>query len=96
MWDKGELVTVAKAYSGLTDAEIETLDQYIKKHTLDRFGPVRQVKPELVFEIAFEGIAPSSRHKSGVAVRFPRIARWRHDKKSLEANTLDDLKKMLR
>ena len=96
LWDKGELVTVAKAYSGLTDAEIKTLDQYIKKHTLDRFGPVRQVKPELVFEIAFEGIAPSSRHKSGVAVRFPRIARWRHDKKSLEANTLDDLKKMLR
>ena len=96
LWDEGALVTFAKAYSGLTDAEIKTLDQFIKKNTLDRFGPVRQVKPELVFEIAFEGIAPSSRHKSGVAVRFPRITRWRHDKKSKEANTLEDLKKLLR
>jgi DNA ligase-1 len=96
LWDEGALVTFAKAYSGLTDAEIKTLDQFIKKNTLERFGPVRQVKPELVFEIAFEGIAPSPRHKSGVAVRFPRIARWRHDKKSKEANTLTDLKKLLR
>ncbi|MGB1404595.1 MAG: ATP-dependent DNA ligase, partial [Flavobacteriaceae bacterium] len=96
LWDEGALVTFAKAYSGLTDAEIKTLDQFIKKNTLECFGPVRQVKPELVFEIAFEGIAPSPRHKSGVAVRFPRIARWRHDKKSKEANTLTDLKKLLR
>ncbi len=92
---KEELVTFAKAYSGLTDSEIKKVDQYVKKNTLDRFGPVRQVKPELVFEIAFEGLAPSSRHKSGVAVRFPRILRWRHDKKSDEANSLEDLKKLL-
>ncbi|MEL0254827.1 MAG: ATP-dependent DNA ligase, partial [Burkholderiaceae bacterium] len=67
----------------------------VKKNTTDRFGPVRQVKPELVFEIAFEGIAPSQRHKSGVAVRFPRILRWRHDKKITDANSLEDIKKML-
>ncbi|MGA1546592.1 MAG: ATP-dependent DNA ligase, partial [Flavobacteriaceae bacterium] len=95
LWEKEELVTFAKAYSGLTDSEIKKVDQYVKKNTLDRFGPVRQVKPELVFEIAFEGLAPSSRHKSGVAVRFPRILRWRHDKKSEEANSLEDLKKLL-
>jgi len=95
LWEKEELVTFAKAYSGLTDSEIKKVDQYVKKNTLDRFGPVRQVKPELVFEIAFEGLAPSSRHKSGVAVRFPRILRWRHDKKSDEANSLEDLKKLL-
>ena len=95
LWEKEELVTFAKAYSGLTDSEIKKVDQYVKKNTLDRFGSVRQVKPELVFEIAFEGLAPSSRHKSGVAVRFPRILRWRHDKKSDEANSLEDLKKLL-
>ena len=95
LWNNGELVTFAKAYSGLTDAEIKKLDQFIKKNTLDRFGPVRQVKPEMVFEIAFEGIAPSSRHKSGIAVRFPRISRWRHDKKIEAANSLDDLKELL-
>jgi DNA ligase-1 len=95
LWHKGSLVTFAKAYSGLTDAEIKKLDQFIKQNTLDRFGPVRQVKPALVFEIAFEGIAPSSRHKSGIAVRFPRISRWRHDKKLEDANSLDDLKKLL-
>ncbi|MGA1029527.1 MAG: ATP-dependent DNA ligase [Flavobacteriaceae bacterium] len=95
LWQNDELVTFAKAYSGLTDAEIKKVDQFVKKHTLERFGPVRQVKPELVFEIAFEGIAPSPRHKSGVAVRFPRILRWRHDKKIAEANSLDDLKELL-
>jgi len=95
LWNKGELVTFAKAYSGLTDAEIKKLDQFVKQNTLDRFGPVRQVKPSLVFEIAFEGIAPSSRHKSGIAVRFPRISRWRHDKKMEDANSLDDLKQLL-
>jgi DNA ligase-1 len=95
LWDKEELVTFAKAYSGLTDIEIKKLDQFVKQNTLDRFGPVRQVTPQLVFEIAFEGIAPSSRHKSGIAVRFPRISRWRHDKKIEEANSLDDLKAML-
>lgn len=95
LWRDKELVTFAKAYSGLTDAEIKQVDQFVKKNTTNRFGPVRQVKPELVFEIAFEGIAPSQRHKSGVAVRFPRIFRWRHDKNISEANSLDDIKKFL-
>ena len=95
LWQNEELVTFAKAYSGLKDAEIKQVDQFVKKNTTDRFGPVRQVKPELVFEIAFEGIAPSPRHKSGVAVRFPRILRWRHDKKIADANNLEDIKKLL-
>ncbi|WP_224487739.1 ATP-dependent DNA ligase [Robertkochia flava] len=95
LWHEGELTTFAKAYSGLSDAEFREVDRFVKKNTTDRFGPVRQVKPELVFEIAFEGIAPSSRHKSGVAVRFPRMLRWRKDKKPEEANTLDDLKAFL-
>ncbi len=90
-----ELVTFAKAYSGLTDQEFNQVDAIIKKTTLERFGPVRSVEPQLVFEIAFEGVALSSRHKSGVAVRFPRIHRWRHDKKIEEANTLDDLKELI-
>jgi len=90
-----ELVTFAKAYSGLTDEEFRKVDDWIKKHTLERFGPVRSVVPELVFEIGFEGIAFSKRHKSGVATRFPRILRWRHDKKMEEANTIDDLKNMI-
>ena len=95
LWQGEELVTFAKAYSGLTDAELKQVDKFVKKNTTDRFGPVRQVKPELVFEIAFEGIAPSPRHKSGVAVRFPRILRWRHDKKIADANSLEDLKQLL-
>ncbi len=95
--EKGEkeLVTFAKAYSGLTDKEFNQVDSIIKKTTLERFGPVRSVEPQLVFEIAFEGIALSSRHKSGVAVRFPRIHRWRYDKKIKEANSLDDLKQLI-
>lgn len=94
LWDeeKKELVTFAKAYSGLTDAEFRKVDAWIKKNTLERFGPVRSVVPHHVFEIAFEGIAKSSRHKSGVATRFPRILRWRQDKKIEDANTLEDLK----
>ena len=95
LWQEDTLVTFAKAYSGLTDAEIKKVDHFVKQNTLDRFGPVRQVKPELVFEIAFEGIAASPRHKSGVAVRFPRILRWRHDKKITDANSLEDLKQLL-
>jgi DNA ligase 1 len=90
-----ELVTFAKAYSGLTDAEFRMVDDYIKKNTLERFGPVRSVTPKLVFEIGFEGIAFSGRHKSGVATRFPRILRWRHDKTIEEANSIDDLKAMI-
>jgi DNA ligase-1 len=88
-------VPVAKAYSGLTDSEIARVDRWIRQNTLERFGPVRSVRPQLVFEIAFEGIAASTRHKSGVAVRFPRIARWREDKAAAEANTLQDLRELL-
>ncbi|GAA4312050.1 ATP-dependent DNA ligase [Pontixanthobacter gangjinensis] len=97
LWDseKEELVTFAKAYSGLTDKEFRQLDAWIKKNTLERFGPVRSVTPHHVFEIAFEGIAESKRHKSGVATRFPRILRWRTDKKIEEANTLEDLKALI-
>ncbi|NNJ89671.1 MAG: ATP-dependent DNA ligase [Eudoraea sp.] len=90
-----ELVTFAKAYSGLTDQEFRKIDAWIKKNTLERFGPVRSVTPFHVFEIAFEGIAPSSRHKSGVATRFPRIHRWRSDKSIEDANTLEDLKNLI-
>jgi len=92
---ENELVTFAKAYSGLTDKEFAQVDNIIKRTTLERFGPVRSVQPTLVFELAFEGIALSKRHKSGVAVRFPRILRWRQDKKITDANTLDDLKALI-
>ena len=100
LWDENEkgereLVTFAKAYSGLTDAELRQVDAWIKKNTLDRFGPVRSVTPHHVFEIAFEGIAHSKRHKSGVATRFPRILRWRKDKSPEEANSLSDLKQLI-
>lgn len=95
LWQDDKLVTFAKAYSGLTDAEMKEVDAFVKKNTVERFGPVRQVEPQLVFEIAFEGISSSSRHKSGVAVRFPRIVRWRRDKNASEANTLDDLKALI-
>jgi DNA ligase-1 len=95
VWEGEKLVPFAKAYSGLTDAEIREVDRFVKKNTIDRFGPVRSVKAELVFEIGFEGIAPSSRHQSGIALRFPRILRWRKDKPLEEANTLEDLKELL-
>jgi DNA ligase 1 len=93
--DGDKLVPFTKAYSGLTDKEFAQVDNFVKRNSLEKFGPVRTVKPELVFEIAFEGIAASNRHKSGVALRFPRISRWRQDKKVDEINTLEDLKKML-
>jgi DNA ligase-1 len=95
VWDGGRLVPFAKAYSGLTDAEIRDVDRFIRANTTERFGPVRAVKPELVFEIAFEGIRRSSRHRSGVAVRFPRIARRRTDKTADDADTLDAVKALL-
>ncbi|MDY3554507.1 ATP-dependent DNA ligase [Gemmata sp. JC717] len=95
VWDGGALVPFAKAYSGLTDAEIRKVDAFIRANTLEKFGPVRTVKPELVFELGFEGIQASSRHKSGVAVRFPRMLRWRTDKKPEEADTLDRVKGLL-
>ncbi|MDT0682848.1 ATP-dependent DNA ligase [Roseicyclus sp. F158] len=93
--DGEALVPFTKAYSGLTDAEFRKITAWVRKNTLERYGPVRQVKPVHVFEIAFEGIQKSPRHKSGVALRFPRMSRWRLDKPAEEANTLDDLKEML-
>ena len=93
--DGDKLVPFAKAYSGLTDKEFAQVDNFVKKNSLEKFGPVRTVKPELVFELAFEGIAASNRHKSGVALRFPRMSKWRTDKKPDDINTLDDLKNML-
>lgn len=87
-----KLLPFAKAYSGLTDKEILSLDNWVKRNTVEKFGPVRSVTPFHVFEIAFEGIAESKRHKSGIALRFPRILRWRKDKKAEEANTIEDLK----
>jgi DNA ligase-1 len=95
VWDGDKLVPFAKAYSGLTDAEINKVDYFVKRNTIEKFGPVRTVKPELVFEIGFEGINRSTRHKSGIALRFPRILRWRHDKPKEEADTLESLKALL-
>ena len=91
-----QLVAFAKAYSGLTDVEFKQIDSVIRKTTLEKFGPVRSVKPTLVFELGFEGINLSPRHKSGIAVRFPRMLRIRTDKPLHEANTLDDLKLLLK
>ena len=95
VWRGDELVPFAKAYSGLTDKEFQKITTFVRGNTIDRFGPVRSVKPHLVFEIAFEGIRRSKRHKSGIALRFPRMKRWRKDKHPKEANTMDDLLKML-
>jgi len=88
LWQGEELVPFAKAYSGLSNQEIEELDRWIRRNTVERFGPVRAVRPHQVFEIGFEGISRSNRHKSGVAVRFPRILRWRKDKQHREADSL--------
>jgi DNA ligase-1 len=93
--DGDDLVPFAKAYSGLTDEEIRTVDRFIRQNTVERFGPVRSVRPFLVFEIGFEGIRKSSRHRSGVAVRFPRILRWRQDKKPEDADSLDTLNALI-
>ena len=95
VWRDGQLVPVAKAYSGLADTEIAQLDRWIRSHTTERFGPTRAVEPTQVFELAYEGIAASPRHKSGIALRFPRIRRWRHDKPASEADTLDGLRAVL-
>ena len=95
LWQGEDLVPFTKAYSGLTDAELAEISKWLRKNTLQRFGPVRQVTPHHVFEIAFEGLHESPRHKSGVALRFPRMRRWRHDKVVQQANTLEDLKEML-
>lgn len=95
VWDHGQLVPIAKAYSGLSNAEIEEMDKWIRRHTLERHGPVRAVEPVQVFELGFEAIAPSTRHKSGVAVRFPRMLRRRTDKPAAEADTLESLRKLI-
>jgi DNA ligase-1 len=96
VWDaNGELVPFAKAYSGLTDEEIAEVDAFIRRNTREKFGPVRTVTPELVFELAFEGIQRSTRHKAGVAVRFPRILRWRRDKPAGEADSLASIRALL-
>ena len=95
VWDGDNLVPVCKAYSGLTNEEITAVDRWIRRHTKERFGPVRSVEPTHVFEIAFEGIQASSRHKSGVAFRFPRIARWRTDLSIADAETLEEVKQLL-
>jgi DNA ligase 1 len=96
VWNAGNLVPFAKAYSGLTDAEIAKVDRFVRQHTLEKFGPVRSVAPELVFELAFENISESNRHKSGIAVRFPRIARWREDLRIEDADSLDTVRSMIR
>jgi DNA ligase-1 len=95
LWHRGELVPVAKAYSGLTNEEIGEVDRWIRRHTVERFGPVRHVEPVHVFELGFEAIARSSRHRSGIAVRFPRMLRWRKDKPAAEADTLEALHALL-
>jgi DNA ligase 1 len=95
VWDNGELVPFAKAYSGLTNEEIGQVDAWVRRNTVERFGPVRKVKPELVFELAFEGIQESPRHRSGIAVRFPRMARWRQDKKAEEADTIETIRALI-
>jgi DNA ligase-1 len=95
VWDDNELVPFAKAYSGLTDEEIREVDAFVRRNTLEKHGPVRKVKPELVFELAFEGIQRSTRHRSGIAVRFPRMARWRTDKKPRDADTIETVRALL-
>lgn len=90
-----ELVTIAKAYSGLTDKEIQEVSRFVNNNAIEKFGPVRTVKPELVFELAFEGISLSSRHKSGVALRFPRILRWRRDKTVKDIDDIEDIKQLI-
>jgi DNA ligase-1 len=95
VWDNGALVPFAKAYSGLSDEEIREVDTFVRRNTIEKFGPVHHVKPELVFELAFEGIQKSSRHRSGIAVRFPRMARWRRDKKVEDADSIDTIRALL-
>jgi len=95
VWKQGELVPFAKAYSGLTDKEIRKVDKFVRENTKETFGPVRSVAPKLVFELAFEAIQKSTRHKSGVAVRFPRILRWRDDKTIEEADSLETIHALL-
>ncbi len=96
IWKENKLVKFANAYSGLNNKEIKELDKWIRKNTLEKYGPVRSVKPELVFEISFDNIQISNRHKSGIALRFPRITRWRKDKNIKDADSLENAKRMIR
>jgi DNA ligase-1 len=95
VWDRHQLVTIAKAYSGLTESEIRDVDRFVRRNTTERRGPIHFVKPELVFELAFEGVQPSTRHKSGLALRFPRMARQRTDKTPGDADTLENVRALL-
>ena len=95
-YQNNKLVKFANAYSGLNNEEIKELDKWIRKNTLEKYGPVRSVKPELVFEISFDNIQISKRHKSGIALRFPRITRWRKDKNIKDADSLENAKRMIR
>ncbi len=90
-----ELVPVGKAYSGFTDEELMRLDRFVRTHTTEQFGPVRAVEPQMVLEIAFDAVFPSSRHKSGLAMRFPRVHRIRWDKPAAEADTLETVEKLV-
>jgi DNA ligase-1 len=93
--DGTALVPIAKAYSGLTDAEFTDISAWVRKNTLERFGPVRRVPPDLVFELGFEGVQASPRHKSGVALRFPRMIRWRRDKPADEIDDITTLRALI-
>ena len=93
--EDGQLIKFASAYSGLNNKEIKELDKWIRKNTIEKFGPVRSVKPEMVFEISFENIQVSNRHKAGISVRFPRISKWRKDKNIKDADTLQNAKKLM-
>jgi hypothetical protein len=95
VWAGDRLVPIARAHSGLTENETRRVDAFVRRHTIERFGPVRTVKPELVFELTFEGIQPSSRHKSGIAMHMPRVTRWRTDKRSDEADTLEAVRRLV-
>ena len=95
LWKDGQLIKFASAYSGLNNVEIKELDKWIRKNTIEKFGPVRSVKPEMVFEISFENIQVSNRHKAGISVRFPRISKWRKDKNIKDADTLENAQKLM-
>ncbi len=96
LWKDQELIKFASAYSGLTNIEIKELDKWIRKNTIEKFGPVRSLKPEMVFEISFEKIQISKRHKSGIAVRFPRITKWRKDKKINDADSIENAYELMK
>ena len=96
LWKDQELIKFASAYSGLTNIEIKELDKWIRKNTIEKFGPVRSLKPEMVVEISFEKIQFSKRHKSGIAVRFPRITKWRKDKKINDADSLENAYELMK